>query len=78
LPGLRVVRVLDRLAETIGLPDVLVMDNGPEFSGRALDTWAYARGALIEAWRIDYNTLRPHSALRGATPEQCANSFCGR
>ena len=104
LPGLRVVRVLDRLAETIGLPEILVMDNGPKFSGRALDTWAYARGvhlrfirpgkpienafiesfngkfrdeclnehwfasvaeaqALIEAWRIDYNTVRPHSAL---------------
>ena len=28
LPGLRVVRVLDRLAETIGLPEVLVTDNG--------------------------------------------------
>jgi putative transposase len=35
LPGLRVVRVLDRLAETVGLPEILVMDNGPEFSGRA-------------------------------------------
>ena len=109
-PGLRVVRVLDRLAETRGLPTTLVMDNGPEFSGRALDTWAYARGvhlrfmrpakpienalvesfngkfrdeclnehwfasvaearALIEAWRIDYNTVRPHSALHGATRE---------
>jgi putative transposase len=119
LPGLRVVRVLDRLAETIGLPDILVMDNGPEFSGRALDTWAYARGVqlrfirpgkpienafvesfngkfrdeclnehwfasvaearmLIEAWRVDYNTVRPHSALCGATPEQFANSLCGR
>jgi putative transposase len=118
LPGLRVVRVLDRLAETVGLPEILVMDNGPEFSGRALDTWAYARGvqlrfirpgkpienafvesfngkfrdeclnehwfasvaearALIEAWRVDYNTVRPHSALQGATPEQFANSFCG-
>ncbi len=33
---------------------------------------------LIEAWRIDYNTLRPHSALQGATPEQFAKSLCGR
>jgi len=109
LPGLRVVRVLDRLAETVGLPAVLVLDNGPEFSGRALDTWAYARRVhlrfirpgkpienafvesfngkfrdeclnehwfasvteartLIEAWRVDYNTVRPHSALGGETP----------
>jgi putative transposase len=119
LPGLRVVRVLDRLAETSGLPNTLVMDNGPEFSGRVLDTWASARGvhlrfirpgkpienafvesfngkfrdeclnehwfasvaearALIEAWRVDYNTVRPHSALHGATPEQFANSLGGR
>ena len=28
LPGVRVVRVLDRLAETMGLPEALVMDNG--------------------------------------------------
>ncbi len=24
---------------------------------------------IIEAWRIDYNTSRPHSALGYATPE---------
>jgi hypothetical protein len=35
LPGLRVVRVLDRLAETNGLPEILVMDNGlPQKSRR--------------------------------------------
>jgi putative transposase len=33
---------------------------------------------LIETWRVDYNTIRPHSALHGATPEQFANSLCGR
>ena len=26
----------------------------------------------IEAWRVDYNTVRPHSSLDGATPEQFA------
>ena len=107
LPGLRVARVLDRLHATIGLPQTIVMDNGPEFAGRTLDAWAYARGvtlrfirpgkpienayvesfngkfrdeclnehwfvsladaqAAIEAWRIDYNTVRPHSSLARA------------
>jgi hypothetical protein len=33
---------------------------------------------LIEAWRVDYNTVRPHSALQGATPEQFANFDGGR
>jgi putative transposase len=113
LPGLRVARVLDRLQATIGLPQCIVVDNGPEFAGRTLDAWAYARGvtlrfirpgkpienayvesfngkfrdeclnehwfvsvadakATIELWRIDYNTVRPHSSLDGATPTQFA------
>ena len=41
IPGSRVVRVLDRLARTRGLPRTIVMDNGPEFTSRVLDQWAY-------------------------------------
>ena len=118
LPGLRVTRVLDRLHAAVGLPQTIVVDNGPEFAGRTLDAWAYARGvtlrfirpgkpienayvesfngkfrdeclnehwfvsladakAEIEAWRIDYNTVRPHSSLDGRTPEQFASDLCG-
>ena len=47
LPGLRVVRVLERLADTRGLPEAIVVDNGPEFAGRALDRWAYRRGVQL-------------------------------
>lgn len=47
LPGLRVVQVLERLATTRGLPGTIVMDNGPEFAGRALDAWAYRRGVRL-------------------------------
>jgi putative transposase len=28
--------------------------------------------AAIEVWRVDYNTVRPHSSLDGATPNQFA------
>jgi len=28
--------------------------------------------AAIEAWRVDYNTVRPHSSLDGRTPDQFA------
>ena len=41
LNGERVVRVLERLKEARGLPTVIQTDNGPEFTGHALDAWAY-------------------------------------
>jgi transposase InsO family protein len=100
-----------RLNELRGLPQVLVTDNGPEFSGQALDVWAYERGVklhfiepgkpiqnafiesfngkmrdeclnehwfrtlgearqTIEAWRRDYNEVRPHSSLGNQTPQE--------
>ena len=49
LPGIRVVRVLDRLKEERGgLPKVIVIDNGPEFSGKALDDWAWRNGVKLD------------------------------
>jgi len=111
--GRRVVSVLERLAETRGLPEVITIDNGPEFAGKVLDEWAYRKGVklnfirpgkpienafiesfngrfrdeclntnwfislkhartLIEEWRKDYNEVRPHGSLKGATPKEYA------
>lgn len=36
----RVCRILDRLFTTRPLPDILILDNGPEIAGSALDAWA--------------------------------------
>jgi putative transposase len=47
LPGERVVRVLARLAVARGLPRAIVLDNGPEFAGLALDQWAHGRGITL-------------------------------
>ena len=47
LASLRVVRVLDELAITRGLPRQIVVDNGPEFTSTALDAWAYRRGVAL-------------------------------
>lgn len=41
LPGRRVVRVLERLAECRGLPQSVTVDNSPEFVSKTLDEWAY-------------------------------------
>ena len=47
LGGARVVGVLERLEETRGLPEVITVDNGPEFAGKAMDEWAYRRGIKL-------------------------------
>jgi len=67
MPGARVVDVLDRLAEMRGLPEVITMDNGPEFASRALDEWAYRRGVKL-------NFIRPGKPVENAYAE----SFIGR
>lgn len=47
LPGERVARTLDRLAEERGLPKTIVCDNGPEFQGQTLDFWAHRHGVTL-------------------------------
>jgi putative transposase len=41
ITGRRVAMVLDRLADTRGLPESITVDHGPEFEGQVLDVWAY-------------------------------------
>ncbi len=48
LSGAAVVRVLEQLAATSGLPTAIVVDNGPEFAGKALDLWAHQRGVQLD------------------------------
>ena len=39
LPSLRVIRVLEHLKESRGLPGMIRVDNGPEFISHRLDVW---------------------------------------
>jgi putative transposase len=105
--------VLERLAETRGLPNSITVDHGPEFEGQVLDVWAYSANVrlsfirpghpnenayiesfngkfrdecldehwfvtmaqarrVIENWRVEYNTERPHSSLADLTPNEYA------
>jgi putative transposase len=48
LGGLRVRRVLDRIASERGLPEAIVLDNGPEFRGPALAAWSAERGVRLQ------------------------------
>jgi putative transposase len=45
--GERVCRILDRLFVGRPLPETVILDNGPEFSGTALDAWAGQHGVSL-------------------------------
>jgi putative transposase len=47
IPGECVARFLDIVALERGYPKAIVIDNGPEFTSRALDQWAYKRGVEL-------------------------------
>ena len=74
LGGLPVTRVLDRLAIDRGLPQVLRTDNGLEFCGRAMLTWAHARGItlrLIEPGKPNQNAYI--ESFNGRLRDECLN-----
>ena len=93
----------------IGLPQVIRVDQGSQFTSKELDLWAYANGITldfsrpgrptdnafaesfnatvrmeclgqhwfmglddarqkVEAWRAEYNEVRPHGAIGDRTP----------
>lgn len=107
--GADVVATLEAVAREIGYPKTIRLDNGPEFTGKELDLWAFMRGVTLdfsrpgkptdnafieslngkfraeclnaswfmslaearrkcEAWRRDYNEVRPHSAIGNKVP----------
>ena len=113
LPAERVTRSLERIIEWRGSPQVIRVDNGPEYISGQLLRWAEDRGIaiqhiqpgkpqqngfvesfngrlrdellnetlfgnlaqarqIIEDWRIDYNSERPHTSLNGLTPNEFA------
>lgn len=114
--GRDVVEVLEALRQNGRKPDVLVSDNGSEFTSKAMAAWAQSHGVLqhfiepgkptqnaycesfngkfrdeclnlnwfttmaearliVESWRKEYETVRPHSGLKGKTPQMAAEAF---
>ena len=72
--GVPFTRVLDQLAISRGLPRVLRTDNGPEFCGRAVLTWAHERGVtlrLIEPGKPNQNAYI--ESFNGRFRDECLN-----
>ena len=107
--------MLEKVAAESGLPKTIRVDNGTEFTSKALDQWAHSNGVeldfkrpgkptdnafiesfngrvrqeclnenwflslddareKVEAWRQDYNNVRPHSALCQMAPARFARA----
>ena len=74
LSGERVVRVLDRVAATRGYPNAIVCDNGPEFVGAALDTWAHDHGVVLDFIDPGKPVQNPCiESFNGTFREECLN-----
>lgn len=72
--GNQLVHVLEQLAITRGLPKAIRTDNGKEFCGRAMLTWAHARGVqlfLIEPGKPNQNAYI--ESFNGRFRDECLN-----
>ena len=72
--GQMLVRILERLAVTRGLPQAIRTDNGKEFCGRAMLTWAHERGVklyLIEPGKPNQNAYI--ESFNGRFRDECLN-----
>ena len=74
LPGLRVVRMLDEVKHTRGVPEAIQVDNGPEFISRAVDQRAFANGValhFIEPGKPTQNAFI--ESFNGKFRDECLN-----
>lgn len=72
--GQQLVRILDQLAKTRGLPKAIRTDNGKEFCSRAMLTWAHARSVqlfLIEPGKPNQNAYI--ESFNGRFRDECLN-----
>jgi putative transposase len=74
LPGPRVLRVLDQLLAWHGVPKQITLDNGPEFAGRVLDSWAYAHHVVLDFIEPGKPTQNGHiESFNGKFRDECLN-----
>jgi putative transposase len=118
LPSAAVTEALDEVIANRGIPEVIQVDNGTEFTSNHFDAWAFFRGIqvdsirpgkpvenayiesfdgrlrdeclnsswfeslddarrAVQAWRHDYNDMRPHSALGDLAPTEFTQRLVG-
>jgi putative transposase len=74
LSGSRVVRVLEQLRLQGRLPRCIRVDNGPEFTGKALDAWAHDNEVRLDFIRPGKPTDNGHiESFNGKVRDECLN-----
>ena len=48
LTGTKVVAALERAAKRMSYPQMITVDNGSEFTSKALDAWAHEHGVKLD------------------------------
>jgi len=80
LKGHDVVRVLQRIAQQRGVPQILFCDNGSEFTSQVLDLWAYHNQVKIDFSRPGKPTDNAYvESFNGTLRSECldAHWFAG-
>ena len=75
IPGARIVRLLDELALCHGLPEEIVMDNGPELTSKAMFLWSQRTGVrlrFIEPGKPIQNAFA--ESFNGRFRDECLNT----
>ena len=67
--GERVCRILDRGFVGRPLPETVILDNGPEFAGTAMDAWAGQNGVRL-------HFIQPGKPVQNAFIESFNGKFC--
>lgn len=77
LTSKQVVETLERLKFERGLPEIISVDNGSEFTSRALEQWAYMNEIKIHFIRPGKPTENGHiESFNGRFRDECLNTHC--
>jgi len=74
MPSLKVIETLDMLALERGLPEVIKVDNGPEYTSEAIRKWANEKGITLEYISPGRPMENGHiESFNGKFREECLN-----
>jgi len=74
ISGHYVTRILDQAVRFRGCPKAIRTDHGPEFTGRALDQWAYEHGVQLKLIQPGKPTQNAYiESFNGKFRDECLN-----